>query len=118
MELDNPEIVRLLGMGVTWEGIQREAERRKLDYRLPCCCVCGTELSIPEVVRDAAYCYSCEKKEEAAREEEKQLEDEEANGLFQIAALARLLPVPLLIPVGLAVAAVLGLAHLRPSSRR
>jgi len=46
------------------------------------------------------------------------LEDEEANGLFQIAALARLLPVPLLIPVGLAVAAVLGLAHLRPSSRR
>jgi hypothetical protein len=75
-------------------------------------------LSIPEVVRNATYCYSCEKKEQAAREEEKRLEDDEANAVFQVVGLARVLPVPLLIPVGLAVAAVLGLAHLGRDSRR
>jgi len=118
MEMDNPEIVRLLGMGLTWEQIQREAERRKLEYRRPCCCVCGAELSIGEVVRDAAYCYSCEKREQAAKEEEKRLEDREEDALYGIVALARLLPVPWLIAVGLAVAAAFGLAHSRQSSRR
>ena len=118
MKMDNPEIVRLLGMGVTWEGIEREAERRKLEYRRPCCCDCGAELSIEEVVRDAAYCYSCEVKEQASREEENRLEDDAENALYRIVALARLLPVPWLIPVGLAVAAAFGLAHSRQSSRR
>ncbi len=118
MPMDNPEIVRLLGMGLTWEQIQREAERMKLEYQRPCCAGCGTELSIPEVVRDAVYCYSCEKKEQASREEAKRLEDEEAGALLQIAVFARLLPVPLLIPVGLAVAAVFALAHSLQGSRR
>lgn len=118
MRMDNPEIVRLLGMGLTWEQIQREAERMKLEYQRPCCAGCGTPLDIEEVVRDAIFCSSCEKKEQAAKEEEKGLEDEEAGVLLQIAAFARLLPVPLLIPVGLAVAAVFGLAHSFQGSRR
>jgi hypothetical protein len=118
MRLDNPEIVRLLGMGLTWEQIQREAERRKLEYQRPCCAGCGTPLDIPEVVRDAVFCSPCEKKEQAAREEEKRLEDEEAGALLQVVGVARFLPVPLLIPVGLAVAAVAGLSYLVQGSRR
>ena len=118
MRLDNPEIVRLLGMGLTWEEIQREAERRKLEYQRPCCAGCGTPLDIDEVVRDAVFCSPCEVKEQAAREEEKRLEDEEAGAVLRIAGVARVLPAPLLIPVGLAVAAVAGLSYLVQGSRR
>ena len=118
MMMDNDEIVRLLGMGITWDGIQREAERRKLEYRRPCCCDCGAELSIEEVVRDAVYCYSCEKREQASREEEKRLEDCEEDALYGIAALARVLPVPWMIAVGLAAAAAFGLARSHQSKRR
>jgi hypothetical protein len=118
MTMDNPEIVRLLGMGLTWEQIQHEAERMKLEYQRPCCADCGTPLDIEEVVRDAIFCSSCEKKEQAAKEEEKQLEDEEAGALAQIVGFARLLPVPFLIPVGLAVAAAAGLSYLLQGSRR
>jgi hypothetical protein len=123
--MDNDEIVHLLGMGVTWEGIQREAERRKLEYRRPCCCECGTELSIDEVVRDAAYCYSCEKRlnEEARRRDEASgeggiwSEDPEGTTLYGLASLVRLLPIPWLAGVGLVLAAGLGLARSHQSKR-
>jgi hypothetical protein len=126
MKMDNDEIVHLLGIGLTWEGIQREAERRKLEYRRPCCCECGAELSIEEVVRDAAYCYSCEKRvnEEARRRAEESGEggiwskDPEETTLYGVASLARLLPMPWLVGVGLAVAAAFGLARSHQSSRR
>jgi hypothetical protein len=121
MTMDNDEIVHLLGMGITWEGIQREAERRKLEYRRPCCCQCGAELSIEEVVRDAAYCYSCEKKLEDERREEQPggilSQDPQDTALYGIASLARVLPTPWTIAVGLAVAAAFGLAHSHQSKR-
>jgi hypothetical protein len=125
MTIDNQEIVHLLGMGITWEGIQREAERRKLEYRRPCCCQCGAELSIEEVVRDAAYCYSCEKRvnEEARRRAEESgeggiwSEDPQGATLYGLASMARLLPVPWLVGVGLAVAAAFGLARSHQSKR-
>jgi hypothetical protein len=122
MTMDNHEIVRLLGMGITWDGIQREAERRKLEYRRPCCCDCGTELSIEEVVRDATYCYSCEKRlNEEARGKDQAggiwSDDREETALYGLVALARVLPVPWLIGVGLVVAAGFGLARSHQSKR-
>jgi hypothetical protein len=120
MTMDNHEIVRLLGMGITWEGIQREAERRGLKYERPRCHDCGEELYIDEVVRDAKYCYACEKKqlEEQARRNEQILaeeglssDDQAEAALYGFATLARFLPVPWLIGGVLLIAAVFGLAR-------
>ena len=108
MTMDNREIVRLLGMGITWEGIQREAEERGLEYQRPCCKDCGKELTIGEVVRDATYCYSCEKRPRAAEASEAQelLSGEvERTALQGLAVAGRLLPVPWLVGGAVLIAA-------------